>query len=396
MKNFHKVLKINDLGAFLVGLPVGVRAKITPLFLTMALLAGCGGADRDPNLKDENKGKTNISWHVPEDAQRFQTGSFEGGTALEVRSIVGRDTLKKTFEIREPAKRVIPLSTVSIGFIKRLGLTSRIIAVGTANYIADSSLYANAHGSEPTLPEVGNGPTLSLEKVMAAKPDLVITFATGGSEDDYQRLNALGIPLMISSEWQEESPLAKAEWIKAYGILLGADSLASAIYRQSKNEYNRWKTAASDIAAQGECPKVIAGMVHGGIWYAPGGNSYTAKLIKDAGGCYLWEGDPRRELKFTLEEILARGNEADIWINPGPYGTPEEILAAEPRIEELKAWKNRKVFQMDKRKGPGGGNDFYESAVSEPENVLKDLIRTFHPTRFKDYAPKWYRNIYIL
>lgn len=396
MKNFHKVLKINDLGAFSVGLPVGVRAKIVPFLWAIIFLVGCGGADRDPSLNDENRGKANISWQEPEDAQRFRIGTFEGGLALEVRSIVGRDTLKKTFEIREPARRVIPLSTASIGFIKRLGLTSKIIAVGTADYIADSALYRRAHGGEPSLPEVGNGPTLSLEKVVNLKPDLVITFATGGSEDDYQRLNTLGIPLMISSEWQEESPLAKAEWIKVYGILLGADTLASTIYRQSKNEYSQWKNAAHSITAQGECPKVIAGMIHGGVWYAPGGNSYTAKLIKDAGGCYLWENDPRRELKFTLEEILALGNEAEIWINPGPYGTPEEILAAEPRVEGLKAWKNQQVFQMDKKKGRSGGNDFYESAVSEPENVLKDLIRTFHPTHLEDYEPKWYRNIFIL
>ena len=296
---------------------------------------------------------------------------------------------------------------------------------------------------------MGSGPTLSLEKLLALKPDLVMNFATGGAYDDYQRIEALGLPLMLTSEWQEEHPLAKAEWIKLFGMLFGVDSLANAVYEQSKADYlasfnksgleiaspsARNDTLSSSNggvagvsparggseqqrASEGEtspanssefripnselpCPRVLVGMSYGGVWYAPGGQSYTAQLIRDAGGCYLWAADTSRELRFSLEQVIALADSVDVWINPGMFATAKEILAEEPRVERIKAFREKRVFQNDGRKGPGGGNDFYESAVAQPEKVLNDFVWAIGA--FKDSekadctAPgsRWYRNIF--
>lgn len=141
-------------------------------------------------------------------------------------------------------------------------------------------------------------------------------------------------------------------------------------------------------------------MSYGGVWYAPGGNSYTAQLIQDAGGCYLWAGTEERELRLPLEQVIALADSADIWINPGMFSTAEEILGAEPRVARIKAFREKRVFQNDGRKGPGGGNDFYESAVAKPEKVLNDFVWAIGA--FKDSekadstAPgtRWYRNIF--
>lgn len=362
-----------------------------------------------------------------------------GVDLAEIRSVVGRDTLVKRFALVDSAKlagqgldlerlkrgrewkgatvlqvpvqRVVALSSAQIGYMARLGVTGRIVGVGEAKYIVDSAVY-NKMSDEKREPvaELGNGSSLDYERLLALKPGLVMTFATGGSEDDYARLEALGIPVMLTSEWQEDSPLAKAEWIKLYGMLFcgtrgtaGGACVAPAdtIFEQSRIAYEAFRAVnGADSAPK---PRVLAGMVYGGVWYAPGGRSYTAQLIRDAGGRYLWAGDTTREMKLSFEEVMSVADSADVWVNPGALSSPEEILAMEPRVKDIRAFREGRVCQNDGIKGPGGGNDFYEGAVARPSELLQNLSECLYfdsesPKRQNlDIPPyKWYRNIYKL
>ncbi len=433
--------------------------------ILVLLCSGCGN-DGQTGKKSDGCGEL----ATLEYARYLKMGNLCDENLLEIRSVVGRDTLVKQFLLRKraegdgasavsltsghakvtvlhvPLKRVVALSSAQVGFLLRLGLMDRIAAVGEGKYVADSALYARVQKGETA--EVGNGTSISLEKILAARPDLVMDFATGGSQDDYERINSLGIPLMLTSEWQEEHPLAKIEWIKLFGKLFGVEALADSIYEQSKREYlkasggvaggqhleqsslvrmatrvgvnparegseqqrasegetspNKSEVEIASPSARNDtvpCPRVIAGMNYGGVWYAPGGNSFTAHLIKDAGGCYLWASDTSRELTFTLEEIMLVADSADVWVNPGAFASAEDMLAAEPRIKHIRAFREKRVCQNDGRKGPGGGNDFYESAVAYPAELLQSLRNCIqNATNGADSVRKefdWYRNIFI-
>ena len=339
-----------------------------------------------------------------------------GERVAAIRSIVGRDTLEKRFVLRDsaafaagrelpaelkgalvlrtPLQRVVALSSAQIGYMLRLGVEDRIVAVGEGKYIADSLLYARAAAGE--VAEIGYGNAMDYEKLMALKPDLVMTFATGGSEDDYSRMEKLGIPVMLTSEWQENSLDTKADWIKLFSSLLDveipvekrvSDSILDPIvYGYPAGNVDpcveqklKWvgRNGKHGFTTVARGPRVLAGMSYGGVWYAPGGRSYTADLIRKAGGCYLWASDTTRELRLTIEEVIALADSTDLWINPGMFGTPEEILAAEPRAAHIKAFKEKHVFQNDGRKGPGGGNDFYEGAVARPRELELNLRYLF-------------------
>ena len=392
--------------------------KVAPaLFLSLAALwgSGCGNSEKT-EISAEKCGEL----PALEYSKNLKIGTTCGQSVAEIRSIVGSDTLVRRFILKKrttegtgtvenagntapelsdaatlyvPLQRVVALSSAQIGYMTRLGVQDRIVGVGEGRYIVDSTLYAKFAAGQ--VAEVGNGGTIDLEKLIALKPDLAMTFATGGAHDDYKRINALGLPLMLTSEWQEESPLAKAEWIKLYGALFGMETLADSIFEQSKSSY----TAIANGGVEKKCPRVLVGMSYGGVWYAPGGNSFTAKLIKDAGGCYLWAADTSRELKFTLEEIMAIADSVDVWVNPGMFSTPDEILTAEPRVKFIRAFNEKRVCQNDGRKGPGGGNDFYESAVAYPAEMLQNLRRCLqNATNGADSSRRefdWYRNIFI-
>lgn len=347
-------------------------------------------------------------------SENLKMGKLCGEDYAEIRSIVGRDTLIKRFKLGAPLKRVVALSSSQVGYMLRLGLRDRIVAVGEGRYLVDSLLYARVQKGE--VAEVGNGPTLSLEKLMATKPDLVFDFATGGGMDDYERIGAIGLSLMLTSEWQERTPLAKAEWIKLFGRLFGVEALADSIFEQSKTNYtselqtpnslvtsnSELRTPNSELRTQNSelpCPRVLVGMSYGGVWHAPGGKSFTAQLIKDAGGCYLWAADTNQDLQFSLEEILQVADSADVWVNPGMFATVEDLLMAEPRVKYIRAFKEKRVYQNDGIKGAGGGNDFFESAVAYPAEILTNLrLCIQNSTNGADSTRKgfdWYHNIFI-
>lgn len=347
-------------------------------------------------------------------SENLKMGKLCGEDYAEIRSIVGRDTLIKRFRLGAPLKRVVALSSSQVGYMLRLGLRDRIVAVGEGRYLVDSLLYARVQKGE--VAEVGNGPTLSLEKLMATKPDLVFDFATGGGMDDYERIGAIGLSLMLTSEWQERTPLAKAEWIKLFGRLFGVEALADSIFEQSKTNYtselqtpnslvtsnSELRTPNSELRTQNSelpCPRVLVGMSYGGVWHAPGGKSFTAQLIKDAGGCYLWAADTNQDLQFSLEEILQVADSADVWVNPGMFATVEDLLMAEPRVKYIRAFKEKRVYQNDGIKGAGGGNDFFESAVAYPAEILTNLrLCIQNSTNGADSTRKgfdWYHNIFI-
>ncbi|MDO4946785.1 MAG: ABC transporter substrate-binding protein [Fibrobacter sp.] len=423
--------------------------KVGTLGILIALImVGCGSepAKKEKNVEavQQDCGSSiQKNWQVVAGDDRARTNllwvdSACGEQVAAIRSIVGADTLEKIFVLRDsaaftaggalpgelssamvlrtPLQRVAVLSSAQIGYMLRLGVEDRIIAVGAGKYIADSTLYAKAAAGQ--VAEVSpDGMNVDYEKLIALKPDLVMTFVTGGSQDDYDRMEKLGIPVMLTSEWQENSLEAKAAWIKLYSSLFNvempdekkdsesfSDSLvygdpagsADPCVEQKVVRFGQNEKRGFKVVARG--PRVLAGMSYGGVWYAPGGRSYTADLIRKAGGCYLWASDTTRELKLTIEDVMALADSVDIWINPGMFGTPEEILAAEPRAAYIKAFKEKKVLQNDGRKGPGGGNDFFEGAVARPDELVENLSSLISTTAKKPVsgnpAFEWYRNIF--
>ena len=362
----------------------------------------------------------------------FSIGKLCGVDVAVVRSVVGKDTLihkyvmmdsaaaglgtdlrrrgfpeewQSAFVLRVPLKRVVTLSTAQVGYMLRLGLRDNIIGVSDGQYIVDSILYERAQ--QKSVASIGYDAG-ALEKLMALSPDLVLDFTTGGDYDNYEQIARTSLPLMLTSEWQESSALAKLEWIKLYGILFGIRPLADSIYEQEKNKYETLRNLIAQSEATSNlkgsesdrphCPKVLAGMSYGGVWHASGGNSFTANLVRDAGGCYLWASDTSRELTFSFEQVYALADSVDVWVNPSMFATADEILALEPRVKNIKAFREKKVFQNDGRKGAGAGNDFYEGAITRPAELLWNLTKCIKGAvpgvNSIDTSYKWYRNIY--
>ena len=444
MKIYEGILKNGKIGHFLhLFLPIlCFCGTLTGVFFVV----GCNSDKQESKVA----ACSDSVQFEPVGSDYFSIGKLCGVDVAVVRSVVGKDTLvhkyvmmdsaaaglgtdlrrrgfpekwQSAFVLRVPLKRVVALSTAQVGYMLRLGLRDNIIGVSDGQYIVDSILYERA--KQKSVASIGYDAG-ALEKLMALSPDLVLDFTTGGDYDNYEQIARTNLPLMLTSELQDSSALAKLEWIKLYGILFGIRPLADSIFEQEKDKYEALKNLiASSVsndninlkATEGRdpiahsplptsdflpptksCPRVLAGMSYGGVWHASGGNSFTANLVRDAGGCYLWASDTSRELTFSFEQVYALADSVDMWVNPSAFGTVDEILSLEPRVKNIKAFREKKIFQNDGRKGPGGGNDFYEGAITRPAELLWNLTKCIKGAvpgvNSIDTSYKWYRNIY--
>lgn len=445
MKFYDRLLKIKKLSLFCHSfhglrfsfsecLPCVSRSGLLSLLWVGALvggafLTGCREESKDLQAKTSVEKCSESVQFEPVESDYFSIGKLCGVDVAVVRSVVGKDTLvhkyvmmdsaaatlgtdlrKRGFPeewlsavvLRVPLNRVAALSTSQVGYMLRLGLRDNIVGVSDGQYIVDSILYERAQKN--TVASIGYDAG-ALEKLMALNLDLVLDFTTGGDYDNYEQIARTNLPLMLTSEWQENTPLAKLEWIKLYGILFGIRAQADSIFEQEKQKYETLKALITSATPNSEllipnshCPKVLAGMSYGGVWHASGGKSFTANLVRDAGGCYVWASDTSRELTFSFEEVYALADSVDVWVNPSMFAKADEILALEPRVKNIKAFRDKKVFQNDGIKGPAAGNDFYEGAITRPAELLWNLTKCIKGSvpgvNSIDTSYKWYRNIY--
>ena len=117
----------------------------------------------------------------------------------------------------------------------------------------------------------------------------------------------------------------------------------------------------------------------------PGGSSYMAKMLQDAGAQYFYETDSTKgSLPLNVETVLNNFASADVWLNCN-FNSIDELLAADSKHALFNAVKSGNVYNFNKRLLPSGANDYWESAVVRPDWLLKDLIAILHPQLFPDY-----------
>src|SRR5690606_18801548 len=92
-------------------------------------------------------------------------------------------------------------------------------------------------------------------------------------------------------------------------------------------------------------PSVFVNTAYEGTWYLPGGDSYAAILLRDAGADYLWsdlEGTGAMPIDF--EAVVERAKDADFWLNVGFALDLASLAAMDPRYADFKAYQEGQVL----------------------------------------------------
>ena len=272
-----------------------------------------------------------------------------------------------------------------------VGGVDAVTGVARRDFIATPELIA--HMEQRKVVEYERSGVVNVEAVVAAAPDVFM--AGGGGEADVQRIAAAGIPVVNFAEWQETSPLGRAEWVKFMGLFFNAEGKANAAFDRVAGQYDAALALVADLP-DGERPLVLSGQSFNGVFFAAGGKSFIARLIHDAGGRYVFEDDTNSgsfQIR-DLERLVVAAREAKFWIQASiHYQTLADIEAEDPRLAALPAAQSGQVWIPDGLKGPNGGVQFYELGSMRPDLLLMDLISILHPEKTPGYRRVFNRSI---
>ncbi|HEX2612837.1 MAG TPA: helical backbone metal receptor [Fibrobacteria bacterium] len=278
-------------------------------------------------------------------------------------------------EVRLPARRIVCLAAVHVGFLAALGEAGRVIAVDAGRHVYDAGVRARV--ADRSVMEVGSGTGLDIERLLVVKPDLVLANAVGASENaSLDRLRRAGIPVLVTAEWMESDPLARAEWVRLIGMLVGKSARADSLFATVEASY---RARAAEARGQKSRPTVLLGAPFRDQWFVAGGRSFMARLLRDAGAEYPWAADTTvGGVPLGFEAVLARARDADVWLHPSDWHALREGLKRDARFSSFTAFKRGDVYDHDARRRPDGADDYWESGAVRPDRVLADLVSILH------------------
>ena len=278
--------------------------------------------------------------------------------------------------IQVPLHDIASLSTTHLGFFEALGVADKLIAFSGTKYIY-SDLFTTLVSSGK-IQEVGVEGGIDLELLVSLQPDIIMSYQTGDeSYDHFEKMKSMQLQPVINNEYLELTPLGQAEWIKFIAAFFNLEEKATTIFDSIATNYNSIKKQAAGANTK---PTVFTGLAYKNEWTIPGGKSFAANFIKDAGATYLWETDDKTgNFALSFEEIFTTAQHADFWLNVSTATLLKEILSIDKRYTYFDPFKNKTIYNNYARVNQMGGNDYWESAIVYPDKVLNDLVQIFHP-----------------
>lgn len=278
--------------------------------------------------------------------------------------------------IKSPCKKIAALSSIYATLFCELGAENSLAAIDNMDYVNNSVILQKF--SEGKLKELAKGPQVDLEQTVVLNPDILFTFGMGeGEKDKDKKLTQTGIPVAISVDHLEESPLARAEWIKFFAVFVNKEKKADSIFAEVEKNYLELKALAEKTSGR---PTVFNEIKYSDSWYMPGGKSYVAQLLNDAAANYLWRDDTKAgSLPLSFEQVFAKAKDADFWINLSTLKTKKELLGFETRYAEFKAYKTGNLYNNTKVTNSKGYSIYWETGMIHPDRILSDMIQIFHP-----------------
>lgn len=271
--------------------------------------------------------------------------------------------------VRTPLEHALVYSSVHTGVMKELGAFAAVRGVVDAQYFNDSTV---ARGiAAGVITDCGSSMQPTIEKVINMKPDAILL--SPYQDAAYGQITKLGTPIIECADYMESTPLGRAEWIKFYGELTGQRHRADSIFNAVEQRYNDLKRQVA--AHKGKRPVVLTENVISGVWNVPGGHSYMARLIIDAGGVYPWADDTSTgSLSLDFNQVLAVAQKADVWlIKSFNIRSLEQLRGSYALNDRFEAFKQGRVYGCDTN-----ATHFFERFPFHPDVLLTEYYNIFY------------------
>lgn len=320
-------------------------------------LTGCGSKTQPANTES-----LIFSHHYKLDyAQQFTADCYEGGytvvsipdsgqkflvvpqDAAEVDSLPADVTV-----LRQPVENIYLVSTSVMDLILHLDALDSVTLSGTRAegwYLPEARQAMEAG----RIAYAGKYSAPDYEQILAADCGLAIqNTMILHTPEVKEQLERFGIPVLVERSSYESGPLARMEWIKLYGILLGKEEMAEQIFAAQE-------AAITPLLEQQPTGKSCAffSLTTNNLATVRKSSDYVARMIEMAGGSYVFadltdNGNSLATMNLPLEDFYAGAKDADVLIYnsaiEGMIASVSQLTERFPLLAEFKAVQEGQVW----------------------------------------------------
>lgn len=273
--------------------------------------------------------------------------------------------------LRTPLTRMTLTTACHTWLLSQLDALDNIAILCDTAFINASNIKAWMRSQKPdgnpTILDGGTATKPNIEVLLAGQSDAL--WISPYENASLGNLDRLPIPIIYCAEYMENSPLARAEWMKFYGRLVGRSAKADSLFEAVSNRYEKLSKN------RGNGQKILVDLPYGATWYVPGGCSSSAQLYEDAGFVYPWAEDMHSgSLSLSKEAVLSKAQDCDVWYIRYMDTNKDWTLAD---------FKRQNVF-FDKFKAAREGNvwgcntaysDFFDITSFRPDSLLESFVK---------------------
>lgn len=279
--------------------------------------------------------------------------------------------------LRQPVQSIYLVSTSVMDLFIHLDALDTITLSGTQ---ADGWYLERARQAMETgrIAYAGKYSAPDYERILAADCSLAIeNTMIYHTPEVKEQLERFGIPVLVERSSYESDPLARMEWIKFWGILLGRQELAEQVFTQQEERI----APLLDQPSTGKSCAFFS-ITANNLANVRKGGDYVAQMIEMSGGRYVFadltdSGNNLSTMNLPLEDFYAGARDADILIYnstiEGVVHTTEELIAKCSMLDDFKAVQNGNVWCT--------AQSFFQQSMA-----LADFMLELH-TVFTEEAP---------
>ena len=350
--------------------------------VTVLALSGCAASETAPASTEELV----FDHACPLDyATQFTADCYEGGYTMLTLTESGEQFLvtpedaaaveglpESVTVLRQPIRNIYLVSTSVMDLFLALDGLDSVTLSGTRaeGWYLDEARAAMEDGR---IAYAGKYSAPDYEKILAANCGLAIeNTMIYHTPEVKEQLEKFGVPVLVERSSYESDPLARMEWVKLYGILLGRTEEAERIFDDAVqriapllDEEPTGKTAAFFSITSNNLATVRKG------------GDYVAKMIGLAGGSYVFadltdSGNNLATVNISLEDFYAGARDADVLLYnstiEGELRTMDELLAKCPMLADFKAVQSGSVWCTSQ--------SLFQQSMELPELIL-DMNKVF-------------------
>ena len=179
-----------------------------------------------------------------------------------------------------------------------------------------------------------------------------------------EKLESLGIPVLVERSGYEDDPLGRLEWVKLYGALFDREEEAKKLFDSQVERIEELK----GLPDTGKSVAVFSIDSKGKVSIRRPGD-YISRMIEIAGGKYLPDGplgnSTSSTVKLSMEDFFLKCESADILIYnstiSGEIEKKADLLSKSEVIKNMKAFKEGSIYCLS--------TDYYEMAMSTADFI---------------------------